>query len=93
MFYRESIEQEIFKIDEEPFLTFDMLKNIVREHQQTLCISLMYVPRLIVNIIFVFCDACRDDNSTFLIYTRLSGIYHIILTGLYFFLVLRSTNF
>ena len=93
MFYRQSIEQEIFKIDEEPLLTFDILTKIVKEHQQSLCISLMYIPRLIVNIIFIFCDACRDENSTFLIYTRLSGIYHIILTGLYFFLVLRSTNF
>ena len=93
-FFRETVKEENIPKDDH-FLNLDMITNVVKEDLQTFCIFLTYLIHLhlIIYIFLMFLmnsDSSWNNSAVFLIIFRLSGIFNLIMTLLYFLLIFNE---
>ena len=89
---RETIDEENVSIKDEHFLNINILTTVIEEHHQAFCIFLTYFIHLnlIIYIFLMFLmnsDSSWYNSAVFLIIFRLSGIFNLIMTLLYFLLI------
>ena len=93
MFYREPKEEEDISIEPVELMNLHILKSVVQEHLQTFLIFLLLFPTIFLKayifLFYTFYDHSQNNNSI-LIYSRLSGVYSIILSTIYFIMIFVS---
>ena len=86
---RETIDEENVSIKDEHFLNINILTTVIEEHHQAFCIFLTYFIHLnlIIYLFLTDSDSSQSNSTVHLIIFRLSGIFNLIMTLVYFILV------